>query len=187
MPRKRRTWNPKLFYHVVMRGNNRQVIFQSADDYAEFFRALYNAYDLYTFELVAYCIMNNHYHLLVRSPNVPLSKVMAAINLRYSNYFKRKYNYRGHLYESRYFAKAAEGAKGMLEVSRYIHRNPIETRKPMVQFMDHYPYSSFHLYKNNLTPNSPYMTISILPTLMPLSSQQTCEDYCSFCEIEDDN
>lgn len=186
MPRKKRSWNPTLFYHVVMRGNNRQIIFQNEEDYAEFFRSMHYTYDQYTFHLVAYCMMNNHYHLLIRSPNEPLGKVMGTINKRYSNYFKSKYHYRGHLYESRYFAKPAIDAKSVLAVSRYIHRNPIATKQPMVERMEHYPYSSFHLYKNNQPHHIPYMITTLLPTLMPILSQQTFKDYCTFCEQDED-
>ncbi|WP_146549740.1 transposase [Rummeliibacillus suwonensis] len=185
MPRKRRAWSPDLFYHVVMRGNNRQVIFQHAEDYAEFFRSLYYTYNRYPFEIVAYCIMNNHYHLLIRSPNESLSKVMGTLNKRYSDYFKRKYHYCGHLYESRYFAEATMDAKGILAASRYIHRNPIATKKPMVERMEHYSYSSYYLYKTNQPHNIPYMITTFLPSCMPVYSKQTIEDYCLFCEQDE--
>ncbi len=112
---------------------------------------------------------------------------MRVLNQRYSNYFKRKYHYRGHLYESRYFAEAAIDASSVLAISRYIHRNPIATKKPMVERMEHYPYSSFQFYKNNQSPNFPYMTTTLLPTCMPVFSKQTLEDYCLFCEQDDED
>lgn len=74
MPRHRRQWQTQLFYHVVMRGNNRQNIFNDTLDYREFFRALAYVYDKHPFTIIGYCIMNNHYHLLIRSPKVPLRK-----------------------------------------------------------------------------------------------------------------
>lgn len=127
MPRKKRLWSPDHYHHVVVRGNNRQTIFHNVADYDAFFRVLQYAYHKYSFKIVTYCVMSNHYHLLIRSPKVPLGKVMANVNWRYSNYFKKKYHYCGHLYESRYFADLVPSQLDMLSVSRYIHRNPIST------------------------------------------------------------
>lgn len=89
MPRKKRLWSPDHYHHVVVRGNNRQTIFHNVADYDAFFRVLQYAYHKYSFKIVTYCVMSNHYHLLIRSPKVPLGKVMANVNWRYSNYFKR--------------------------------------------------------------------------------------------------
>lgn len=82
MGRKKRLWHPAYFDHVVVRGNNRQVIFTEKQDFQEFFRAINYVYDQYPFELLAYCLMNNHYHLLIRS-RTPLSKTMMMLNRRY--------------------------------------------------------------------------------------------------------
>ncbi|MGN4124008.1 transposase [Lysinibacillus sphaericus] len=92
MARKKRQWSPHHYNHVVMRGNNHQTIFNNAADYQAFFRVLQYAHQKYPFSIVVYCIMTNHFHLLIRSPEVPLGKVMAIINRRYSDYFKKNTN-----------------------------------------------------------------------------------------------
>ncbi|MEK3935884.1 transposase [Sporosarcina sp. FSL W7-1349] len=185
--RKQRKWNPKFFDHVVMRGNNRQDIFLDGRDVAAFFRVLHYTYEKYPFTIIAYCIMNNHYHLLIRSPEVQLSKVMAYINRRYSEMFKKKYQYTGHLYESRYFSVMVITPRSLLKVSRYIHRNPIDTKTPMVKRMEDYPYSSFYLYKNSSNAPYPFLDLEYLPTLLYKTHEKTSDAYCSYCEEEKDS
>lgn len=90
--------------------------------------------------------MTNHYHLLIKSPDVPLDKIMARINRRFSDYYSKKYGHVGRIYEKRYYSKEAEGPFAVHAVSRYIHRNPIDTKKPLVEQLIDYPYSSFPLY-----------------------------------------
>lgn len=183
MARKKRQWNPNLYDHVVMRGNNRQNIFNNAEDMKEFFRVLHYAYDKHPFIIIAYCIMTNHYHLLIRSPEVPLGKVMAHINRRYTAYYKKKYNYSGYLYQSRYFAKMVTSPKGLLAVSRYIHRNPIETKKPLVDRMEHYPHSSYALYYNDSPTAYPFLNTKLLPGLL---KGNRSIDYCGYCELSEE-
>ncbi|MER1957476.1 MAG: transposase [Solibacillus sp.] len=181
MGRKKRLWHPQYFDHVVMRGNNRQVIFAEQQDFAEFFRALHYTYDKYPFELLAYCLMNNHYHLLILS-KTPLSKTMMLLNRRYSDYYKKKYRYSGHLYENRYYSDMVLSAQGILEVSRYIHQNPIRTKTPLVNELEHYPYSSFQYY---VAPKKApvYLNPFALVQYFPLESERTLENYITYCSI----
>ncbi|RUL56542.1 MULTISPECIES: transposase [Lysinibacillus] len=185
MARKKRIWSPYHFNHVVMRGNNRQNIFNNVDDFREFFRVVQYARQKYPFTIITYCIMTNHYHLLIRSPEVPLGKVMAIINRRYSDYFKKKYHYTGQLYERRYFADLIKSPIALLTISRYIHRNPIATIPPIVQKMEHYPYSSYRYYKTKLP--SPYLFVDTdyLPSLFLRIPQQRSKSYLAFCENEE--
>lgn len=183
MARKRRQWNPKMYDHVVMRGNNRQDIFRNPEDIVEFFRVLHYTYDKHRFIIIAYCIMTNHYHLLIRSPEVPLGKVMAHINRRYTEYYKKKYNYSGYLYDSRYFAKMVTSPKGLLAVSRYIHRNPIETKKTLVDRMEHYPHSSYSLYYNHLPASHPFLNVDLLPEIL---KEYKSISYCKYCESNEE-
>ncbi|SOC34920.1 transposase [Ureibacillus acetophenoni] len=188
MPRGIRIWNPNYFHHIVMRGNNRQRIFQNERDFNEFFRVLYYTYDKYPFTIAAYCIMSNHYHLLLKSPEYPLGHVMRSINRRYCDYFKKKYKYTGHLYESRYFSKMITTPMSLLSVSRYIHRNPINTETPIVVKLEHYPYSSYALNKNPLSQPLPFIDTTSLLSCLKYPNLQTKEDYFAYCENNiDDN
>lgn len=186
MPRGIRIWNPNNYYHIVMRGNNRQSIFQYERDFKEFFRVLNYTYGKYPFKIAAYCIMTNHYHLLLKSPIVPLGNVMRSINRRYSDYFKKKYDYTGQLYESRYFSKMISTQMALLSVSRYIHRNPINTKTPLVEKMEHYPYSSYPLYKDSSTGTFPFMDTNTIIECLQFPNIHTREDYFAYCENNDD-
>ncbi|WOV88061.1 transposase [Sporosarcina oncorhynchi] len=184
MARKRRQWNTRYFDHIVMRGNNRQDIFRTQADFDEFFRVLNYANMKHPFRLIAYCVMTNHYHLLLQSPNAPLGKVMGLINHRYTDYYKKKYNYSGYLYDSRYFAKQADSPATLLKISRYIHRNPIKTVVPMVSRMEDYYYSSFHFYKGEKATCYVFLDLIILPSLLPSSYTKSNKDYYRYCEEE---
>ncbi|GAJ57242.1 hypothetical protein B23_0431 [Geobacillus thermoleovorans B23] len=70
--------------------------------------------------------MTNHFHLQLRSKQEPISKVMALMNKRYANYYNTRYRLTGHVFEKRYYGKWIDNDSGMLEVSRYIHLNPVE-------------------------------------------------------------
>lgn len=183
MGRIKRQWHPHYFDHVVVRGNNRQVIFKEAEDFAEFLRVLHYVYDQYPFTLLSYCLMNNHYHLLIRS-HTPLSKTMMMINRRYSDYFKKKYHYTGHLYENRYFSDMILTPEGILEVSRYIHQNPIRTTTPLVQKLEHYPYSSYRYFKQPQKVPS-CLQPHLLIQYFRIEEQRTFKYYVTYCEMVD--
>lgn len=109
---------------------------------------------------------------------------MMLLNKRYTEYFKKKNNYHGHLYEKRYFSEEVNTTKGLLEVSRYIHRNPIETKTPMVANIEDYPYSSYQYYKSKLKSPYAFLDTAQLPTCFKLPAQQTTENLCHFTEQE---
>ena len=74
MPRRKRNWYPGGWFHVIMRGNNRGYIYQNHEDMLALYACIDEARDRYEFTIIAYCFMTNHYHLLIRSPEVPLQK-----------------------------------------------------------------------------------------------------------------
>ena len=181
MPRRKRNWHPNGYFHVIMRGNNRQNIFQRKEDVNELIRTFEYGAEKDRFTLLAYCIMSNHYHLLIQSKYVDLAKVMARINRRYSDYYAKRYSHIGRIYEKRYFSKEADGPQAILAISSYIHRNPIDTQIPMVEKLENYPYSSYIYYANeNLDPPT-FLRTNIVANFLPHPFDKTNLAYCQYC------
>lgn len=188
---RRRQFNPHSYYHVIMRGNNREAIFRSHEDMMELMRALLYVHSRYPFTVLAYCFMTNHYHMLIKPTKDPLSKIMALINRRYSDSYSKRYNHVGRIYQKRYFAKEVNSRKGLLAVSSYIHRNPIDTKKPMVERLELYPYSSYPFYYYKIKDPPPFLNRNFLKNLLPYPMEKTNQAYCQYClasrhQVEED-
>lgn len=157
MARKKRIWIPNLFYHIVCRGNRRDPLFMDNSDFKVFLHILNQVNTQTPFELASYCLMTNHFHLQLRSQDQPVSKVMSLINKRYADYYNTKNNLSGHVFEKRYYDKIIDSKQGMLEVSRYIHLNPVEAK--MVAKPETYRWSSFRYYLHTLNYNQLNMNV----------------------------
>lgn len=178
----RKVWQPEIFYHITMRGNNKQHIFNSKGDFLFFLHTLHQANTMYSFTILAYSLMNNHYHLLIRSPRTPLSDVLLFINQQYSSYFKQKYKYADQLYETRYYASMSSDPKDLLKVSKYIHQNHLYTQRTIVGEMDKYPYSSYSFYMDKKKRKPSYLNTYLLPSLIKQYPELNIKNYCSYCE-----
>ncbi|MCM3668280.1 transposase [Mesobacillus maritimus] len=178
MPYKKRIWLPECYYHVTSRGNRKEVLFQSKSDYQVFLEILAKVYEQYHFELASYCLMSNHYHLQIRSPHVPLSKIMSLVNKRYANYYNAKYSFTGHVFEQRFNAKVILGLGGMLLVSWYIHLNPVAAQ--IVPTPAHYPWSSYRFYQQNnpATTLPDYLNINTILQRFDGTTEQKKAQYC---------
>lgn len=183
MSKRKRNWRPNAYYHVVMRGNNRQNIFSCEEDMYHLMRCISHAAERYRFVLVAFCIMTNHFHLLIRSED-DLSHIMRQINRRYSDYYSKRYRHVGRIYQSRYFSKEVDTPQALLAVSRYIHRNPIETKIPMVEQLAEYPFSSFPYYDSDALTLPNFMDVNSLPHYLPPPFTKTPMDYVAYCLLE---
>src|SRR5262245_11195560 len=131
-------------YHVITRGNNRQRIFGSDDDYLKLLALLGSQKTRLPFYLYAYCLMPNHLHLLIERREDASSRIMHALLTAYSQYYNRTHKTVGHLLQGRYKAILCETDKYLAELIRYIHLNPVRaktTRNP-----EHYQYSSHQAY-----------------------------------------
>jgi REP element-mobilizing transposase RayT len=129
---------------VTSRGNERRRIYFSKADFEKFKSYLKEAQEKYGCVLHCYVLMNNHYHLLIETPNANISKVMHYVNGSYTNYVNRKRDRSGHLFQGRYKAIVIERDSYLLELSRYLHLNPV--RAKMVRRPEEYPYSSYESY-----------------------------------------
>jgi len=132
------------FYHVTARGNERKRIFFSISDYKKFKEYLREAQDKYGYMLHCYILMPNHYHLVLETPDGNLSKVMHYINGSFTNYVNRRKARSGHLFQGRYKAILVDKDNYLLELSRYVHLNPV--RAKINAMPEEYPHSSYRSY-----------------------------------------
>lgn len=128
-------------YHVTSRGNARQAIFINEEDFADFLGVLASVVKRYHFLLHAYCLMDNHYHLLIETPEGNLSKGMRQLNGLYAQRFNQKHQRVGHLMQGRYQAILVDKDNYLLELCRYIVLNPL--RAGIVKDPKDYRWSSY--------------------------------------------
>ncbi len=144
MGRSLRIEYPGAFYHITSRGNERKDIFKSQRDREKFLTYLQTATQRYGAVVHTYCLMSNHYHLLLETPDGNLAQIMRHINGAYTNYYNTKRKRAGHLFQGRYKAILIEADEYAAELSRYIHLNPV--RAKMAEKPESYQWSSFRAY-----------------------------------------
>ena len=113
MARPLRIQYPGAFYHVTSRGNERKKVFKSQRDREKFLEYLESSTQRYDAVIHAYCLMDNHYHLLLETPLGNLSQIMQHINGAYTTYFNVKRKRSGHLFQGRYKAILIDVARGL--------------------------------------------------------------------------
>ena len=114
------------FYHIVNRGVERRKIYMDDDDHMHFLEILQESTEMYNFEVYAYALMDNHYHLLIKTSVLNLSLLMRQINSRYSMYFNRKYKRVGPLWEGRFKSWYVYNEQYLKSLVKYIEFNPIK-------------------------------------------------------------
>ncbi len=132
------------FYHVMSRGNERKAVFEGPRDRERFLSYLESATERYGAIVHVYCLMHNHYHLLLETRSGNLSKIMQHINGAYTTYFNNARGRSGHLFQGRYKAILVEADEYATEVSRYIHLNPVKSGKAATP--EEYRWSSCRFY-----------------------------------------
>lgn len=125
MARPLRVEFPGAVYHVIVRGNAKQDIFLTDHDRGQFTFWLARAVELHNIIIHAYCLMGNHFHLLVETPDGNLSVAMHGLNSNYAQYFNAHHNRVGHLLQGRYKSFVVEKNSYLLELARYIVLNPV--------------------------------------------------------------
>ncbi|MFD3155957.1 transposase [Haloimpatiens sp. FM7330] len=147
MPTRKVPWYPGASCHMTARGNHKSNIFRDEEDFQHYLilmeEALYYfRYEQY--EIICYCLMDNHVHILIKTKDNPPGKFIGRVNGIYAKYFNKKYDYIGHLFQGRYHKEFIKNDAQMLEVSRYIHLNPV--RANMVKKPERYKWSSYNMY-----------------------------------------
>ena len=120
---------PGAFYHVTCRGNERKPIFRDDADRHAFLDMLAASLETFKVSLHGYVLMDNHFHLIIETSEANLGKLMQRFNTAYTVYYNRRHNRNGHLYQGRYKAILIDADEYLLELSRYVHLNPVRIRK----------------------------------------------------------
>ena len=151
MPRNPRLHVPGGHYHVILRGNGRQAIFFDADDRSRWESWLAKGLSRYGHRLHAYCWMTNHVHMAIQCGDNRLAELMRYLAGGYARSTNKRLKRSGHLFERRHRAILVDGDGYLLQLVRYIHRNPL--RAGLVTALSEYPWSSHHAYQAGHGPS----------------------------------
>jgi putative transposase len=136
-------------YHVLSRGNERNPIFNDDNDRLLFIEVLGEMSNRFDVDIFAYVLMDNHYHILLKTKNANLSKSMQWLGATYTRRFNNKYNRAGHLFQGRFKSFIVQN-NYLMQLSCYIHRNPL--RAGIVERLVKYPWSSYSAYAYGKKP-----------------------------------
>ncbi|MBP1729764.1 MAG: hypothetical protein H6Q55_193 [Deltaproteobacteria bacterium] len=144
MSRPLRIEYPEAWYHVMNRGRRNEHIFLGSKDYVSFLDLLHETIATWNLRVAAYCLMPTHYHLLVQTPGANLSRCMRHIDGVYTQRFNRARETDGSLFRGRYKSIVVGGDSYLLQLVRYIHRNPL--RAGLSDSLEKYPWTSHRAY-----------------------------------------
>ena len=146
MPRPYRLQAEGVLYHITSRGDDRKKIFLNETDCRKFLEYLKAVKEKFKFFLYAYCLMGNHYHLLLETTQPNISRLMQSLNTAYTVYYNTKRKHCGHLFQGRYKSIVVDKDSYFLELTRYIHLNPV--RAKIVDGPGKFKWSSYNDYIN---------------------------------------
>jgi REP element-mobilizing transposase RayT len=143
MPRQAREGSPTGYYHVMMRGNNREHIFTS-DWQRTYFMELLKLANSQQVGVTAYCLMSNHVHIVVQGDRDDVSQAVKSMNIKYAMRFNKASDRMGHVFQDRFRSEIILKDNDLLKVIRYVHNNPVKAR--MVVSPGEYKWSSYGEY-----------------------------------------
>jgi putative transposase len=144
MPRQARQKSQSGNYHIVLRGINKQLLFEEEEDKEKFISCLQHYKGICEYEIYGYCLMDNHVHILLKEGKESIDQVMKKIGVSYVSWYNRKYDRSGHLFQDRFRSEVVETEEYLLVVLRYIHQNPIKSGE--VKNLREFKWSSYGEY-----------------------------------------
>ena len=135
---------PGAWYHVMNRGRRSESIFSDKHDYLMFIKLLIEISEMWNVNIAAYCLMTNHYHILLQTPDGNISRCMRHLNSVYTQRYNKRYGFDGQLFRGRYKSILVCDDSHLLELVRYIHKNPVKAG--MAKDMGDYEWSSYKGY-----------------------------------------
>jgi len=167
------------FYHITARGNEKKTIFRSDHDLTRFLALLQRMHERYRILVHAYVLMANHYHLILETPKANLISTLHDLNTAYTNYFNRRYNRTGHLFQGRYRSLIVEKDAYLLQLSRYVHLNPV--RAGVVNRPEDYHWSSYPTYLST-KPRPEWLCTSEILGQLSRQKEKAYHKYRQFVE-----
>ena len=145
MPRVARDISETNIYHIMNRALNKQTLYDDEQDFLYFLKVLKDVKTKTHFDLYAYCVMTNHYHLLIKEHDVKISVIMNKINSRYANYYNLKNERTGYVFNDRFHSESVDSMPYLFRCARYIHQNPVKAG--LCDKTYNYKFSSIHAYR----------------------------------------
>ncbi len=144
MPRRSRIISMTGIYHIILRSVNQHIIFEEDSDYQKFLFILSDCKKKYNIDIYAYCLMDNHIHLILQSPPEELSSFFQSFGARFALWYNKKYMRTGHLFQERFHSEAIESKEYFLTAFNYVHNNPVKAN--VCRYPSDYRYSSYNAY-----------------------------------------
>lgn len=182
MSRPLRIEYPDAWYHIMNRGRRKENIFADESDYLSMLKLLEESTIVWGAKIAAYCLMSNHYHLLIQTPRANLSRVLRHIDGVYTQRFNRRHKAIGQLFAGRYKSILIDADTYLLQLVRYIHRNPV--RAGIVTKLDDYPYSSHRAYIS-ASPKSDWLSKDSVFGILSAKPQGGKNAYMRFVQEDD--
>ncbi len=180
MARKLRVEYKGCLYHVMVRGNNGEFILQKEEEKQIYLDLIKKYKERYPFKLYAYCIMDNHVHMLIEQEDIPLSKIMQGIQQSFTQRYNKKFSRTGHVFQQRYKAQICNKEKYILQLVKYIHRNPEKAEKGEGL---NYRWSSHKEYITNI--RSELIEKDNILKVFSGDKKRAISDYKNFMNIKD--
>ena len=179
MSRPLRLEYPDALYHVTSRGDRRENIYEDDVDRLNYLSLLSDTIERYHWLCYAYCLMDNHYHLLIQTPEANLSQGMRQLNGVYTQAYNRKHHKTGHLFQGRYKAILVDADAYVLELSRYIVLNPVKANR--VKQAGDWPWSSYRAMTGEI-PSPAWLSTDYLLLQFSKQRKTAIRKYQTFVE-----
>ncbi len=185
MPRQQRDKSNTGYYHIVIKGNDRKDIFIDDQDKMHFIEILKTKKENNRYGLIAFCIMDNHAHLLLQEREEDIANIMKRINISYVFYFNKKYKKTGHLFQDRYRSEKIEDDSYLLMATRYIHKNPVKAG--IVKKAEKYKWSSYKGYIEEDTALAKAIDKELVLGIFSEDKNEAKEEFIKFTNMKEED